>query len=71
MNITNIKSSQINSINYNEETEILEVKFKKGYSYEYYRVPKEAVGKLIDAESIGQHFNIYVAKCYEYKKLEN
>jgi hypothetical protein len=68
---TLVESSQIASIGYDPQTEILEVEFKgRGAVYEYYNVPKDVYDTLMVSESVGSDFNTLVkAAGYEYRKV--
>lgn len=63
-------SSQINSIDYDEETLTLTVEFKTG-TYEYYNVPVEAAEEAFshELESIGKWVNQKLKGKFEYKKI--
>lgn len=68
--IVEIQSSNLQSPSYNTEDETLQVTFKSGGVYEYYKVPWEKFTKLRMAESQGRFFNMNIGKSYEYKKLK-
>jgi|TARA_B100001093_G_scaffold516718_1_gene596146 hypothetical protein len=65
-----IQSSNLQSASYNTEDETLQVTFKSGVVYEYYKVPWQKFTKLRMAESQGRYFNLNISKTYEYKKME-
>lgn len=68
--LVEIASSNLQSASYNTEDETLQVTFKSGGVYEYYKVPWEKFTKLRLAESQGRFFNLNISKAYEYKKLK-
>jgi hypothetical protein len=68
--IVEIQSSNLQSASYNTEDETLQITFKSGGVYEYYKVPWEKFTKLRLAESQGRFFNMNIGKSYEYKKLK-
>lgn len=51
------KSSMLSSCSYDEEKEELEVTFKGGKSYTYVDVGRDVYDGLINAPSVGRHFN--------------
>jgi hypothetical protein len=65
-----ITSSNLKSASYNTEDGTLQITFKSGGVYEYYKVPWEKFTKLRLAESTGRFFNLNISKTYEYKKLK-
>ena len=52
-----VESSNLAEIGYDEETQILEIQFKKGAVYQYEGVPVEVYGEFLEAESIGKAFS--------------
>ena len=68
--LVEIQSSNLQSASYNTEDETLQVTFKSGGVYEYYKVPWQKFTKLRMAESQGRVFNLNISKTYEYKKLK-
>jgi hypothetical protein len=68
--LVEIQSSNLQSASYNTEDETLQVTFKSGGVYEYYKVPWQKFTKLRMAESQGRFFNLNISKTYEYKKLK-
>jgi len=66
-----VKSSVILTIGYDPETQIMEVKFINKDVYQYYDVPAEEYEALINARSMGEHFNTVIKpKNYRYKQLD-
>ena len=70
MNMTPVKSSQIESIGHYEETQVLCVRFKSGDTYEYDGVSPEVFNDFLTAESVGAYFGKNIRGQYEYTKLE-
>ena len=69
MTITNIKSSNIKTIEYDENIETLIVEFQNGYKYAYAKVPKVVFASLITASSIGRFLNGNIRNNYSYVRL--
>ena len=64
-----VKSSNILSIGYNEESKTLEVEFKGSRVYQYKKVPNEVYSNLMDAESHGKFFSAYIRNKYPTIKI--
>lgn len=75
MDWTDVDSSQIVRIGYDEETLKAQVAFKDrrtggvSATYEYDNVPKEVVDNIIAAPSVGQAFNGSLKFGFNYRKL--
>lgn len=52
-----VDSSVIVAIGYDDGSKILEVVFRTGRTYRYFRVPPSAFQALLKAKSIGGYFN--------------
>ncbi|MFZ2151379.1 MAG: KTSC domain-containing protein [Candidatus Absconditicoccaceae bacterium] len=63
-----VKSSNLISVGYDEENEILEIEFDSGI-YQYYKVPLKVYEGLMDAISLGTYLNKYVKGVYKYKQI--
>ena len=65
-----VESSNLASIGYDAENEILEVEFKHGGVYQYFDVPENVYDELMNATSHGQYFDRNVKKAgYEFEKM--
>jgi hypothetical protein len=69
MDRINVISSDIKSIGYSVEVNILEIEFHSGNIYQYFDVPLEVFNSLIDASSQGKYFNQYIRKVYKAEKI--
>ena len=65
-----VKSSNIQSVGYDEDEKVLEIAFKSGTVYRYYNVSKRVHTALMKAESKGQYFNVHVKGIYEFRKVD-
>jgi KTSC domain-containing protein len=63
------KSSQILSIGYDKEKQILEVEFSSGGIYDYSGVPESVYEEFIHAESLGSFIATRIRGAYEFKRL--
>jgi hypothetical protein len=64
MRETPVDSSVIALIAYDEDNAILEVRFRNGRTYRYFRVPPEEHEALLAAESVGRYFNEVIKPKY-------
>jgi hypothetical protein len=69
MTITNITSSNIQTVEYNEDINTLVVEFKSGAKYAYSNVPKEVFDRMITASSVGGYLNENIRNRYTYIRL--
>lgn len=63
-----VDSSNIASIGYDEETDVLEIEFKSGSIYAYDDVPFYLYAQLMNAPSKGKFFNTNIKK-QNYDKI--
>lgn len=61
-----VDSSNISKVRYSKGT--LEVEFKRGGKYKYYKVPEKTYDGLLKAESKGEYFVGNIKHTYEYNK---
>ena len=67
MKRTNVDSSNLKSVGYDEEEKILEIEFLHGGIYQYFEVPKSVYDGLMNADSHGKYFDRNVKKAgYRY-----
>ena len=64
-----VDSSNLASIGYDAENEILEVEFKHGGIYQYFGVPENAYEELMNADSQGVYFSANIKNEYEFEKM--
>ena len=64
-----VSSSNIASIGYDNDTEILEVEFLNGSVYEYKNVTSVVYEELMNAASHGSYFNREIRMTYSYEKI--
>jgi hypothetical protein len=65
----NVSSSNLASVGYDEENEILEIEFNHGGIYQYFNVPINEYEALMSADSHGKYFAANIRNYYEYQKL--
>lgn len=65
-----VSSSSLRALGYDPEQQVLEVEFSSGALYRYEAVPPEAVQALLQADSLGRHFNqVFKPQHYRYRRL--
>ncbi len=69
MDRQSVPSREIAIIGYEAETQTLEVTFRKGGVYHYFKVPSEVHESLMKASSIGTFFAEEVKDRYSYQKI--
>jgi hypothetical protein len=69
MERTSVESSNLVSIGYDEEQNILEVEFKGNRVYEYYDVPASVYAALMSADSHGKYFSKFIRNSYSFTQL--
>lgn len=69
MNRQSVESSNLASVGYDAENEILEVEFKHGGVYQYFDVPQNVYEELMNASSHGVYFSANIRNDYEFRKL--
>ena len=63
-----VESSNIASIDYNEDTYILGVEFKTGSEYFYENVSRTVAAEFALAESVGKYFAENIRNKYEFRQ---
>ena len=64
-----VVSSNIVSIGYDENDEILEVEFKKEKVYQYFGVPLNIYNELMAASSKGKFHRRYIMNAYPFEQI--
>ena len=64
-----VVSSNLAEVGYDPASEILEVMFRNGGIYQYYGVSSLAHEQMMEAESIGRHFNSNIKGKYREKRM--
>ena len=65
----NVSSSNLASVGYDAENQILEIEFNHGGVYQYYDVPQDEYDSLMSASSHGSYFYHNIRDVYEYSKI--
>lgn len=65
-----VNSSNLSTVGYDPQTQILEIEFNHGGIYQYLNVPSYVYEELMDASSHGKYFDQNIKKAgYDYKKI--
>lgn len=64
-----VTSSNIQSIGYDVDSGVLEIEFKGGTVYQYFEVPPQVHGEMLQAGSLGQYFMANIRNKYRYARV--
>lgn len=64
-----VSSSNLASVGYDAENQILEIEFYHGGVYQYFDVPKEEYKALMEADSHGKYFAANIKGHYRDSKI--
>lgn len=64
-----VTSSNISSIGYDSDSQVLEVEFLGGSVYQYYGVPDHDHRGIMDSDSKGGYLNANIKGRYSFSKL--
>jgi hypothetical protein len=71
-----VKSSNVESIGYDPESQELQVKFKAhkegepGRCYSYAGVSHDQYRQFLNAESVGHHFAVFIRPCFDGRRID-
>lgn len=65
-----VESSNLASVGYDAENEILEIEFNHGGVYQYFDVPEHVYAELMNADSHGVYFSANIRNDYNYQKVK-
>jgi len=70
MNRIPVVSSNISSVGYDSENQILEIEFRESkLVYQYFRVPMQVYNEFIRSDSLGKYFNQKIKDIYRYTQI--
>lgn len=64
------KSSNIKSVRYDSDTEILQITFHGSSTYQYYDVPERVYKDFLNASSKGRYCYYNIAYEYDYDRIK-
>jgi len=70
MNRERVKSSNLYSVGYDMETNILEIEFKNRAIYHYFEVPESRFSGLMNASSKGSYLNQSIKRKFPYRRVK-
>lgn len=65
-----VESSNLASIGYDADKQILEIEFNHGGVYQYFDVSQDVYDELMDADSHGKYFVYNIKDEYEFNRLK-
>ena len=69
MDMTNVDSSNVAAVGYDEDSSTLQVEFHNGGTYQYFDVPEHLFEGLRDANSVGGFLAANIKGSYRYSKV--
>jgi len=63
-------SSNLKSVGYDTDSQMLEVEFHSGAVYQYYGVPQSLYEGLLNAPSHGKYFHRYIRNQFPYRRVK-
>ena len=63
-----VNSSNIESISYDSEWQVLYITFRSGVSYRYVGVSQAAYNAFLEAPSLGKHFHKHIKNAYDCER---
>ncbi len=64
-----VSSSVIAAIGHDDERRLLDVEFRSGTVYRYFKVPVHVFEALCAAPSVGEYFNAHIKDAYIWEQL--
>lgn len=64
-----VASSMMRSVGYDDTHAVLEIEFATGHVYRYHAVPRREWRGLMEAESKGSYFDIYIRDRYPTMRM--
>jgi hypothetical protein len=65
-----VKSSTIESVGHNPDTNTMRIRFNNGVEYDYFKMNAEQHAAFVGAESVGSYFHANIKGKFEYSKVE-
>ena len=64
-----LDSSNVTAVTYDDEQQLLQVKFHTGSVYEYYDVPRTTYNNLLKAKSAGKYLNKHIRDKFDNQEV--
>jgi KTSC domain len=65
-----VASSLLTCVAYDHDRAILQLEFRSGAVYQYFRVPRQSYQELLQADSHGAYFNRHIRRSFQYARLQ-
>jgi len=65
-----VQSSLLAGVSYDPHQHLLELEFRSGTVYQYFRVPRQTYQDLLHADSKGAYFNLHIRSLFRHERLE-
>lgn len=65
-----VASSLLACVAYDHARAILQLEFRSGTVYQYFRVPRQTFQELLQADSHGAYFNRHIRRSFQYARLQ-
>lgn len=69
MDRTPVSSSNLRSVGYDQDDQILEIEFNSGGVYRYFGVPSNIHADLMNASSHGKYFHSKIKDVYRFEQV--
>ena len=70
MESTPVESENLAAVGYDADEGTLQIEFRNGRIYEYYRVPSSVHHELMGAVSKGEYFSRNIKDVYRFRRLK-
>lgn len=64
-----LESSALTAVSFSPESNVLEVEFRNGLTYEYLRVSRSLYEQLLTASSKGAFLVRFIRNCFPYRRI--
>lgn len=69
MNMVPVDSSNLSAVGYDPVSQILRIRFRSGWIYDYYDVPENVYSGLMNAPSKGKYHNACIKNLFQYRRI--
>lgn len=66
-----VESTTLSSAGHDAQATVLELQFRNGAVYQYFRVPPSIYCDLLRADSKGRYFHQHIRGKYPYQRIQN
>lgn len=69
MDRTHVSSTDLRSVGYNDDDQVLEIEFNSGGVYRYFNVPENIYDGFMAAISHGKYFHRNIKDTYQFEQI--